>query len=163
MPLKDILDANARFVARTPPEKLPDQPRKHMAIVTCMDFRLTGFVDRALGIERADAFLIRNAGNTATALDNSALRSVLAACMNFDIREVLVIGHTRCAMKIDAMTALEKMRARGIPREALGGHDLREWLGLITDERENVRRVVSEMAASQLLPKGVAIHGFVID
>src|SRR4029434_3862748 len=88
---------------------------------------------------------------------------LVAACINFEIHEVLVIGHTRCAMKIDAMTAAEQMRTRGIPRDAIGGHDLREWLGLIGDERENVRRVVHQMAESRVLPKSIAIHGFVID
>ena len=163
MSLKEILETNARFLLEHRPEPMPHAPRKHWAIVSCMDFRLSELLERALGIHRGDAIMIRNAGNTRTPLDRSVLRSLFAAVLLFDIQEVLVVGHTRCGMRMDVMKAMDRMQALGIPREALGGHDLREWLGLIAGEAENVRQVVQEITSSLLIPKSIAVYGFVID
>ncbi|MBI1849767.1 MAG: carbonic anhydrase [Planctomycetes bacterium] len=163
MPLEEILKTNARFLAENRPEPQPHEPRKHWAVVSCMDFRLSDFLERAIGVRRGDAIMIRNAGNTRTPTDSSVIRSLLAGVLLFDIREVLVIGHTRCGMRMDVANALDRMKTLGIPREALGVHDVREWLGIIPDESENVRQVVQAIAASPFIPKTIAIYGFVID
>lgn len=52
-------------------------PQKKLCIVTCMDTRLTNFLEPALGIGRGDAKIIRNAGNTIVGED--VIRSVAAA------------------------------------------------------------------------------------
>ncbi len=163
MSLKEILETNARFVAENRCEPMPLAPRKKWAVVSCMDFRLTEFLEQALGIHRGDAVMIRNAGNTRTPEDSSVLRSLVAAVLLFEIKEVLVIGHSNCGMRMSVMQAMERMRERGIPREAFGSRDLRESLGLIPDEAENVRQVVAEITASPLIPKGIPVLGFVID
>jgi carbonic anhydrase len=163
MPLEEILETNARFLAESRPEPQPDEPRKHWAVVSCMDFRLSDFLERALGVRRGDAVMIRNAGNTHTPLDASVLRSLFAAVLLFDIREILVIGHTNCGMRMDVAAAVERMKAAGIPRQAIGTHDVRDFLGLIPSEAENVRQLVEAIASSPLVPRRIAIYGFVID
>jgi carbonic anhydrase len=163
MSLKEILETNARFLEGARREVLPESPRKHWVLVSCMDFRLTDFLEKAMGIHRGDALIVRNAGNTITPHDSSVIRSLLAGILLFDIREILVVGHTRCGMTAGVTSVLDRMSALGIPREAVGPHDLREWLGLIPGEAENVRRVVNAIAASALIPKSIAVYGFVID
>ena len=73
--------------------KTPKRPAKKLAIVTCMDTRLTDF-EPAMGLERGDAKIIKNAGNTITddALSHLWLRCILG------VEEIMVIGHTDCGM-----------------------------------------------------------------
>lgn len=61
-----------------------------------MDTRLTGFLEPALGIERGDAKIIKNAGNTV--VDQDVIRSVAASIFALGVEEVMVIGHTNCGM-----------------------------------------------------------------
>jgi carbonic anhydrase len=52
---------NASFVKEFEPEKMSHMTQK-LAIVTCMDTRLTGFLEPTRGIGRGDAKIIKNAG-----------------------------------------------------------------------------------------------------
>jgi len=63
--LEDILQENAKFIQETGIDysqldsAASKYPRRNLAIVTCMDTRLTGFLEPALGINRGDAKIIR--------------------------------------------------------------------------------------------------------
>jgi len=61
--LDEVLEANEEFVQNFEPKKMSHMPQKKLAIVTCMDTRLTNFLEPAMGIERGDAKIIKNAGN----------------------------------------------------------------------------------------------------
>ena len=64
MVIDEILAHNERFVQE---KKLPiigHTPRKHMAVVTCMDCRLVQMFEQALGLERGDVLELRTAGAT---------------------------------------------------------------------------------------------------
>ena len=94
--LDEILAHNKEFVKDYEGEKLSHHPQKKLAILTCMDCRLTGFLEPALGIGRGDAKIIKNAGNTIVGED--AIRSIAAAIFSLGAEEVIVVGHTYCCM-----------------------------------------------------------------
>lgn len=68
-------------------------PGRHLAIVACMDARLT--VEEVLGLNTGDAHIIRNAGGIVT---EDALRSPLISHYLLGTREFMVINHTDCGM-----------------------------------------------------------------
>jgi carbonic anhydrase len=73
--------------------RLPVAPRRRLAILACMDARLT--VEDALGLRTGDAHIIRNAGGLAT---DDAIRSLVISQQLLGTEEVIVIEHTGCGM-----------------------------------------------------------------
>lgn len=67
-----VLKANAAYVQEFSWGHLPFPPTRKLAIVTCMDARLTG--EHVFGLQTGDAHLIRNAGSI---ILEDALRSLL--------------------------------------------------------------------------------------
>ena len=62
--IEDILAYNKRFVAEKGYEKYITNkyPDKKIAILSCMDTRLTALLPAALGIKNGDVKMIKNAG-----------------------------------------------------------------------------------------------------
>lgn len=114
MILNEILENNKKFVDEFEGEELSHHPQKKLAILTCMDCRLTGFLEPALGIGRWCQDVDQNAGNTIVGED--AIRSIAAAIFSLGAEEVLVIGHTECGM---AGSDPDKLRNAMIERESL--------------------------------------------
>ena len=71
----------------------PGQPGRRLAVLACMDARLT--VEDALGLRTGDAHIIRNAGGLAT---DDAIRSLVISQHLLGTQEVIVIEHTGCGM-----------------------------------------------------------------
>ncbi len=162
MMLDEVLKANEKFVDEFEPKKMSHMPQKRLAIVTCMDTRLTNFLEPAMGIERGDAKIIKNAGNAA--VDRDVIRSVAAAIYALGAQEVMVVGHYECGMANVNPEALEAtMKERGVDEETLSEVDLKEWIGAIDNEEENVAVVVEKIKESPFIPDDVPIHGLIID
>ncbi len=161
MILNEILENNKKFVDEFEGEALSHHPQKKLAILTCMDCRLTGFLEPALGIGRGDAKIIKNAGNTIAGED--AIRSIAAAIFSLGAKEVLVIGHSECGM---AGTDVEKLRNAmlegGISKEEIDKVDLKSWIGGFDNEKENVKDTVEKIRNHPLIPD-VPIHGLMMD
>src|SRR5919199_4434666 len=66
MPVADeFLQANQQYAAAFDKGSLPMPPRRHVAVVTCMDARLDPA--KFLGLQEGEAHVIRNAGGRAAA------------------------------------------------------------------------------------------------
>ncbi|OPY25815.1 MAG: Carbonic anhydrase [Methanobacterium sp. PtaU1.Bin242] len=162
MMLEEVLKANEEFVKDFEPKKLSHMPQKKLAIVTCMDTRLTGFLEPAIGIGRGDAKIIKNAGNAA--VDRDVVRSVAAAIHALGVEEVMVIGHYDCGMaNVDPEKLEANMKARGVDDKVLSEVNLKEWIGAIDGEEENVMVVVEKIKESPFIPDDVPVHGLIID
>lgn len=161
--LEEILEANKEFVDNFEPVSLGHLQEKKVAILTCMDCRLTGFLPNALGIGRGDAKIIRNAGNTIVGED--AIRSIAAAIYSLGCEEVLVVGHTECGMAHANPDAVKsKMIEMGIDEadiEAVG--DLATWIGAIPGEEQNVLETVETIKNHPLISSEIPIHGLIMD
>ena len=159
--LDDVLKDNREFVENFQGIEMSHHAAKNLVILSCMDCRLIEFLEPALGLDRGDAKIVRNAGNSIVGED--AIRSIGAALYNLDANEVLVVGHTDCGMaSADADELKEKMIARGIKEEDIAKYDLAEWIGGFDDEEENVRNVVEKIKTHPLIPE-VPVHGAIID
>jgi carbonic anhydrase len=88
-----VLAENARYAHEFDLSALPSPPGRRLAVLACMDARLT--VEDVLGLQTGDAHIIRNAGGLAT---DDAIRSIVISQHLLGTEEVIVIGHTGCGM-----------------------------------------------------------------
>ena len=81
--IDQILDYNKSFVERKDYEKyLADKyPDKKLAVLSCMDTRLTELLPAALGLKNGDAKIIKNAGGLVISAFDSAMRSLIVAML----------------------------------------------------------------------------------
>ena len=75
--IDEIIDYNKTFVAEKSYEKfITDKyPDKKLAVLSCMDTRLTELLPAALGLKNGDAKIIKNAGGLVISAFDSAMRS----------------------------------------------------------------------------------------
>lgn len=173
--LDEIFENNKRFLQSTRLPIIDHAPRKHLAVVTCMDCRLVEMFEPALGLKRGDVVELRTAGATISQPEraraaNDLVRSLAGAIYLLGVREVLVIGHTECGLShVEPVALTGSMQALGVdPQQLIEGeglgdlHGLIEWIGAFHDVHVNVRETVEVLRTSPYLPK-LPIHGLVID
>src|SRR6266567_3786213 len=123
--LDEILAHNERFASQRTLPTIGHAPRKHTAVVTCMDCRLVRMFEDALGLERGDVLELRTAGATISqperpAAANDLIRSLAGGIYLLGVREVAVIGHTECGLAHANPTALTaSMQALGVDPQRL--------------------------------------------
>lgn len=169
--LDEILEYNKIFVENKSYEKYITNkfPEKKIAIVSCMDTRLTKLLPAALGLKNGDAKIIQNAGGVISHPFGSVIRSLLIAIYELDVKEILVIGHTDCGARYtDSQKMLEKMREHGITQNNIDmvkycGIDFDSWLGGFIDLEDTVKKSVELIHKHPLIPETVMVHGLVID
>jgi len=162
--LDSIMAANRKFIRPGAFPPLPKNPKKQLAIFTCMDTRLVDFLETAMGIRRGDAKVIKNAGNTVIDPNGGVVRSLVAAIFMLGVEEVFVIGHKDCGMSsVDPAQLKERMIGRGIDPRAIESlvPDLAQWMGAFSCPVENVERVVAVIRKSPLIPRDVPVHGLI--
>ncbi|MBC7765314.1 MAG: carbonic anhydrase, partial [Hyphomonadaceae bacterium] len=99
--IDEILAFNKQFVQNNQhaPYTSTKFPNKKMAILSCMDTRLTELLPAALNIKNGDIKIIKNAGAVVTHPFGSVMRSLLVAIYELEVEEILVIGHYDCGMQ----------------------------------------------------------------
>src|SRR6202040_1577594 len=140
----EVLAANQQYASKFDKGSLAMPPAKKLAILACMDARLT--VEQLLGLKTGDAHIIRNAGGIAT---EDALRSLIISHHLLGTQEFMVINHTDCGMLAFKDEALrkhleEKMGAR--PDELTHFH-------AFDDLEENVRVQVERIKSHPWVPR----------
>src|SRR6266849_6682552 len=175
MLLDEILANNQQFLQTTRLPIIGHAPRKHLAVVTCMDCRLLTMFEQALGLERGDVLELRTAGATISRPERKGaasdlIRSLAGGIYLLGVREVAVIGHTQCGLAhADPTAMIASMQALGVnPQQLMKQEGLNDeqglirWLGAFQDVHINVREVVNVIRNSPYLPK-IPVHGLVID
>lgn len=169
--IDEILKHNREFVNTKAYEQFATSkyPDKRIAVVTCMDTRLTHLLPAALGIKNGDVKMIKNAGGTITNPFDSTMRSLLIAIYELGVNEVMVIGHTGCGVQgMDSGHMLQLMRDRGIDDEHISlmrhcGIDLDSWLHGFDDTEAAVAETVDLVRNHPLMPHDITVRGFIID
>lgn len=169
--LDEILQYNKTFVESKGYEKYITNkyPDKQIAIVSCMDTRLTKLLPAALGLKNGDAKIIQNAGGVISHPFGSVIRSLLIAIYELDVKEILVIGHTDCGARYtDSQKMIEKMKEHGITQNNIDmikycGIDFDSWLGGFMDLDDSVKKSVELIRNHPLIPETVMVYGLVID
>ena len=151
--IDELLKFNREFVKSKGYERFITNkyPDKKIAIVSCMDTRLTELLPAALGIKNGDVKIIKNAGAIISHPFGSVIRSLLVAIYELGVNEVMIVGHTDCGAKhMDSEQMIEVMKKRGIPSEHIDmmrycGIDFKSWLrGFDTPEGSVRDRVFLE-------------------
>ena len=158
--IDELLVFNKEFVKNKGYEKFITNkyPDKKIAIVSCMDTRLTELLPASLGVKNGDVKVIKNAGAVISHPFGSVIRSLLVA-----------IGHSDCgAQHMDSDTMIEAMKKRGIPSDRIDmirycGVDFKEWLHGFDSSEGSVRNTVNQVVNHPLIPSDVTVRGFVID
>ena len=152
MPVADeFVQANQQYAAAFDKGSLPMPPRRHVAVVTCMDARLDPA--KFLGLQEGDAHVIRNAGGRAA----DAIRSFVISQQLLGTREGVVIHHTDCGM----LTFTDDQLRQKL-REDLGAQTTDAFLPF-SDLEQSVRDDVAAIRTSPLLLKDVPVRGFIYD
>lgn len=169
--LEEILKFNKEFVENKEYEKYntTKYPDKKIAILSCMDTRLTELLPKALDLKNGDAKIIKNAGGTVIHPFGSAMRSLLICIYEFDIKEIFIIGHYDCGISsMNTDKLIKKMIDQGIDIKTLdtlsrAGIKVKQWLHGFDCVEESVKESVSKVKNHPLMPDDVAIHGLIMD
>ena len=151
--VEEFVKANEAYAASFQKGRLPMPPGRHVAVLTCMDARL--IPARFLGLEEGDAHVIRNAGGRAS---EDAIRSLVISQQLLGTNTVVVIHHTDCGMLTFSNADL---RAK-LKQELNADADHIDFLPF-KDLEQSVRDDVATIKASPLIPKSIAVSGFIYD
>jgi carbonic anhydrase len=159
--LEQMQAANAKYKAGQ--LETMDASGTPFVVLACVDPRLTGFLEPALGLPRNRAVVVRTAGNQAGPANHDVIRSIAAAIFLRQAGEVFVTGHTDCAMaSFSSGQVIEAFRNAGVPRTAFGEGDLREWFGAFSDVKGNVTGAVEYLRKCECIPHTVKVHGLIL-
>ena len=149
--IDDLLANNRAYVETHGHRELATEPRRRLAVVTCMDSRLDLF--GALGLDLGEAHLVRNAGGIAT---DDVVRSLLLSQRLLRTNTVMVIHHTRCGLE-----TFDEVVLGDVLEQELGQRPAFR-LGAYRDVDADVRDTVATLVASPFVAP-VEIRGFVFD
>jgi carbonic anhydrase len=148
-----LLAANVQYAERFAHGDLGPTPRRHLAVVTCMDVRLDVYA--MLGLELGDAHVIRNAGGRVT---DDVLRSLIVSIEALGVHTVAVVQHTDCGMAKTTNAELRKLlrERRGIDAAEI------DFLA-IDDHRDAIGNDVAFLRSCPFLPPELDVAGFLYD
>lgn len=169
--IEEILKYNRSFVENNQHVSYisTKYPNKKVAILSCMDTRLTELLPAALNLKNGDAKMIKNAGGVITHPFGSVMLSLLVCIYELEVEEIMVIGHCDCGMEgLDADKMIAKMLDRKISQEKLNmikycGIDIKKWLKGFEDVEISVQDNVNIIKNHPLVPEDVRVCGFIMD
>jgi carbonic anhydrase len=150
---EDLLAANRTFADTFALSGFDGIAHAGVALVTCMDSRIDPL--NMLGLKPGDAKIFRNPGGRVT---EAALEALVLGVHLLNVRRILVVPHTRCAM---ASSSLDDLRAKV---GASAGQDA-SWqsFGVVEDQAAALEDDVRRVKAHPLIPDTVQVGGFVYD
>jgi carbonic anhydrase len=149
----EVLAANQQYASKFDKGSLAMPPAKKLAILACMDARLT--IEQLLGLKTGDAHIIRNAGGIAT---EDALRSLIISHHLLGTQEFIVINHTDCGMlTFTDDQLLDKLEQQTGVSAVTPAH-----FHSFKDTEQNVRRQVARIKNHPYV-HDIPVRGFVYD
>ena len=140
--IDQILEHNAHFVEEREYEqfKTDKYPDKKLAVVSCMDTRLTALLMAALGLKNGDAKIIKVAGAEVSHPFGSVMRSLLIAVCELGVEDIMIVAHTNCgAQHMSGEGMISDMLRLGVSADHI--HELceRDHCGCDEGEDEDER------------------------
>jgi carbonic anhydrase len=155
MSLIDHAIVSSQASAKHHDPSLADKPAPKVAIITCMDPRMNGLLER-FDIKPADADLIRNVG---TAVTEDVVRSLMFSIHVLGVKEIMIVGHTGCGSEMFTDESFEK--------------HLHERTGVLavtpakfhfyTDVNEATKKQMLKLRSHPWVPSEIVIRGFVLN
>ena len=150
---EETLEANQRHAESFSLGHLPMPPARKLAVLACMDARLT--VENLLGLKTGEAHIIRNAGGLAT---DDALRSLIISTRLLGTRTIFVIEHTDCGMLTFGDDQLRQQLRTETGQDAAHLH-----FHAFSDLRANLLAQLRGIRENAFLPRDIELHGFIYD
>lgn len=152
MSVTEQLLANNLSYAATFQGPLPLPPSKRVAVVACMDARLS--VYGALGLQEGEAHVIRNAGGIVT---EDEIRSLSISQRLLGTEEIILIHHTDCGMLTFTDQEFRDSIAQDVGARPAWSSEA--FSDLEADVRQNINRI----KASPFIPRKDSVRGFIFD
>ena len=149
----DLLRANQAYAETFDLGGFDGVAHAGIAIITCMDSRIDPL--HMVGLEPGDAKIFRNPGGRVT---DQALEALVLGVHLLNVKRVLVVPHTRCAM---ASATVEELRAR--VGESAGQDASWQSFGVVADQVAALEDDVRRVRSHPLIPATVAVGGFIYD
>jgi len=150
----ELLKANQEWSRNFKLGELSVRPKRHVAVLSCMDSRI--LFEHCLGLKPGDAHMIRNAGGIATA---DALRSLIVSHHLLDTEEFIIINHTDCGL----LNVQEyELRQRLAEKTGAIASEPAHFYAF-DDLEQNVRQQVRKIKAHPWIPNHIPVRGFVYD
>jgi carbonic anhydrase len=152
--IEEVVRANERYAGSFTLGHLPMPPARKLAVVACMDARLT--VEQVLGLGTGDAHVIRNAGGIVT---DDAVRSLIISHHLLGTQEVVIINHTDCGMLTFKDDELRAKLRRATGTAIVAPYSFHAF----SDLEENVREQIQRVRSHPWLPSHIPVRGFIYD
>jgi carbonic anhydrase len=150
----ELLAANKIFARSFTLGDLSVRPRRHVAVLACMDSRI--LFEHCLGLRPGDAHMIRNAGGIAT---DDAIRSLIVSHHLLDTQEFIIINHTDCGLLRVKEYELRAELTRKM--DAIASEPAHFYA--FDDLEQNVRQQIAKVKSHPWIPKHIPVRGFVYD
>ena len=148
----DLLANNDAYAEGFDKGDLPIPPARKIAVLTCMDARLSPYV--MLGLNEGDAHVIRNAGGVVT---DDEIRSLAISQRLLGTEEIMLIHHTDCGMLKFTDAELKEQLERDFGVRP-------EWdSGAFTDLEANLHASMEKIRASPFIANKHSIRGFIYE
>ena len=148
----DAVKANESYAQSFKLGALPIPPARKLAIVACMDARLT--VEQLLGLKTGDAHIIRNAGGIAT---EDVIRSLIISHHLLGTQEFIIINHTDCGMLTFKDEELEAKLEAATNAAAVSPQRFYAF----PDLEKNVRQQIQRVKSHPWIPENISVRGFI--
>jgi len=145
----DLLVANRRFSNGFQHSELTGTALKGLAIVTCMDSRISPLA--VVGMQAGDAKILRNAGARVT---DDVLRTLVLASYLLGVNRVLVMPHTDCRM-----ASADEATIHATIHDQFGVDTRSLEFRTVFDQRAALAIDVTRIRTYPLLQKGVSVAG----
>src|ERR671912_2355911 len=148
----ELLQNNAAYAESFDKGDLPPPPARGVAVVACMDARLSPY--EMLGLQEGDAHVIRNAGGVIT---DDEIRSLVISQRLLGTHEIMLIQHTDCGMLPFTDDELKQQIHEEV---GMKPHFAMESF---SDLDENVRQSIARIKSSPFIPSKESVRGFVYE
>ena len=150
--IDELVANNEAYAQKFDRGELPLPPARKIAIIACMDARVSPYA--LLGLREGDAHVIRNAGGVVT---DDEIRSLAISQRLLGTEEIMLIHHTDCGMLTFNDDEFK--------------HQIEEDTGIkptwaaeaFSDLDQDVRQSLARIQASPFIPNKDHIRGFVYD
>ncbi len=149
----DVLANNVTFAAEFSDDHLTGFAREGLAIITCMDSRISPLA--TVGMGPGDVKILRNAGARVT---DDVLRTLVLATFLLGVNRVLVMPHTECKMASATESEIheEILRDHGVDTRSVEIRTVKNTLDALATD-------VTRIRTYPLLAPGVTVGGALYD
>lgn len=150
---EDVLNANVEYSRDFSQSSLTGTARRGLAIITCMDSRISPLA--LVGMQPGDAKILRNAGARVT---DDVLRTLVLATYLLGVNRILVMPHTDCRMANESESQIHQTI------EDKFGVDTRSVeFRTVENQRDALAYDVTRIRSYPLLQSGVVVGGAIYD